>query len=104
MFQSLLTARTDADFAAAMARVREAYLTGGAGFGGETLPLPFGKLFKEHFDVKKDEDAPISDENRKWQGNLNHTCNVVAAMAHACGHTRMAWGSARPISAANSAC
>ena len=82
MLISLLSANSTPDFADAVKTVRQAYLTGQYAAGGANLDLPFGKQFKERFEIKKDENNPLDDQNRKWDGDLNHMTNAVAAMAH----------------------
>lgn len=79
---NLLDCNDSLSYTNEMDAIRKSYLTGVYTSNGNTTELPFGSLFQEHFEIRKDEELPLDDKNRKWQGNLNHFCNVVGATAH----------------------
>lgn len=81
MLKSLLTQKSDTDFAAAVEAVKQSYLTGTYTANGQEIPLPFRRSFQELFVKKPGQDYPADKPCENWWV-YNHCGNVVAAMAH----------------------
>jgi len=83
MLKSLLTPRSNADFAAAVEAVKKSYLTGMYTAPGQVIPLPFRRSFHELFTKEEDWEKPYSPERPVENERVyHHIGNVVAGMAH----------------------
>ena len=81
MLKSLLTKKTDAEFAAAIKAVKQSYITGTYTANGQEIPLPFRRSFQELFVTTPEQDYQTDKCCENWWV-YNHIGNVVAAMTH----------------------
>ena len=83
MLLSLLNPET---FTAAIAQVKDAYLSETWFAKGDRIPLPFGKPLRAFFETPKGKEPFNGVETGQNAGNYHHFVNVTAATAHFIHH------------------